>query len=142
MEMPGPSAEHLRLEEMAGEWEGEEKLYPSPWGATIGRMNSRIGLNGFALLSDYSQQRDGVIIFTGHGVFTFNPKDALYTLIWFDFHGITAGSLQRPVRRIGAERGAWRRRHARPAHLQPVWVRPDADQHGDVAGREQPEPLL
>jgi Protein of unknown function (DUF1579) len=91
MEMPKPSAGHLRLEKIAGRWEGEEKMYPSPWdpkgGSAIGRINSRIALNGFALINDYEQERDGAISFTGHGVFTYDPKLDSYSLIWVDCMG-------------------------------------------------------
>jgi hypothetical protein len=44
-------------------------------------------LNGFALISDYEQERDGVITNSGHGVLSFDPKDELYTLHWFDSMG-------------------------------------------------------
>ena len=91
MEMPIPSAGHRKLEKIAGHWEGQEKMYPSPWdpkgGRAIGRIKSRIALKGFALINDYEQERDGVITFTGHGVFTFNPEEELYTLTWFDCMG-------------------------------------------------------
>ena len=70
MEMPQPSAEHSRLERLAGDWEGEEIMHPSKWapeGATaVGRLKNRLALNGFALISDYEQERDGVVTFTGH----------------------------------------------------------------------------
>lgn len=91
MEMPKPSAGHRKLEKLAGRWEGEEKLYPSPWdpagGMATGRMQCRVALNGFALIDDYEQERDGKVNFAGHGVFTFNPKEDLYTLSWFDCMG-------------------------------------------------------
>ena len=91
MQMPQPSAGHLRLEKLTGHWEGEETMHPSQWdpkgGIAVGRMTSRLALNGFALISDYEQERDGVITFTGHGVFTFGQKDELYTLHWFDCMG-------------------------------------------------------
>jgi Protein of unknown function (DUF1579) len=91
MEMPKPSAGHLKFEKIAGRWEGEEKLYPSPWdpvgGVAVARMKSRVALNGFALIGDYTQERDGAVTFTGHSVFTFNPKEDLYTLTWFDCMG-------------------------------------------------------
>ncbi len=77
---------------MAGEWEGEEKMYPSPWdpkgGLAIGRLKCRMALNGFALINDYEQERDGAIVFTGHGVFTFHPEEQLYWLTWFDCMGM------------------------------------------------------
>jgi Protein of unknown function (DUF1579) len=91
MEMPNPTNEHRKLARIAGRWEGEEKMYPSPWdpngGIAIGRLNSRVALNGFALINDYEQERDGKITFTGHGVFTYNPEEKVYTLTWFDCMG-------------------------------------------------------
>lgn len=57
MDMPKPSSGHLRLERMAGSWEGEEKMHPSPWdpkgGVAAGRMKNRPALSGFALIGDY-----------------------------------------------------------------------------------------
>jgi Protein of unknown function (DUF1579) len=91
MEMPIPTDGHRRLEKIAGQWEGEEKMYPSPWdpkgGTAVGRIKSRVALSGFALINDYEQEREGAITFSGHGVFTFNPKEELYTLTWFDCMG-------------------------------------------------------
>lgn len=91
MEMPKPSAGHRKLEKIAGQWTGPEKMYPSPWdpqgGAATGRIHSRIALDGFALINDYEQERDGRVTFTGHGVFTFDPKADVYKLVWFDCMG-------------------------------------------------------
>jgi hypothetical protein len=85
--MPG----HLKLKKLVGNWEGEEKMHPSQWdpkgGTAVGRTKSRLALNGFALITDYEQERDGVITFTGHGVMSFEPKNELYTLHWFDCMG-------------------------------------------------------
>src|SRR5689334_18847851 len=92
MEMPTPTAEHKKLEKIAGQWQGEEQMHPSPWdpkgGTAIGRITSRIALGGFALINDYEQERDGKITFTGHGVFTYDSKEKLYTLTWFDCMGV------------------------------------------------------
>ena len=47
-EMPKPSEQHRKLHRFAGNWVGEEKLTPSPWGPggpALGR------LTGFTLLS-------------------------------------------------------------------------------------------
>jgi hypothetical protein len=66
-------------------------MYPSQWdprgGIAIGRSKNRMALSGFALINDYEQERDGVITFSGHGVMTFNPKDEIYSLHWFDCMG-------------------------------------------------------
>ncbi|MBA3832129.1 MAG: DUF1579 family protein [Chthoniobacterales bacterium] len=91
MEMPKASAGHRKFERLTGQWEGEETMYPSPWdpqgGTAVGRIRSRLALNGFALINDYEQERNGAVTFTGHGVFTFNPNDEVYTLTWFDCMG-------------------------------------------------------
>jgi hypothetical protein len=76
---------------MAGNWQGEEKMHPSPWepkgGTAVARLKSRLDLSGFALITDYEQERGGVITFTGHSVMTYNAKDDLYSLHWFDCMG-------------------------------------------------------
>ncbi|MDH4351656.1 MAG: DUF1579 domain-containing protein [Gemmatimonadota bacterium] len=88
MTMPQPSAGHDRLELLAGTWEGTEHMYPSQWdpkgGTALGRTTSRVALGGFALISDYQQERDGAVTFQGHGVYTYDPKTQLYSLSWFD----------------------------------------------------------
>lgn len=92
MEMPRPSAGHRKLEKIAGQWKGEEKMYPSSWdpkgGTAIGRIKSRVALNGFVLINDYEQECDGKITFSGHGVFTYDPKAHSYALTWFDCMGV------------------------------------------------------
>jgi len=51
MEMPRPLDEHKRLKSLAGTWEGEETLHPSPWdpkgGTAQGRVGSRHPIVGF-----------------------------------------------------------------------------------------------
>jgi hypothetical protein len=91
METPMPTAGHLKLEKLAGHWVGKETMHPSQWdpsgGIAIGRTRSRLALNGFALISEYEQERDGNITYSGHGVFSFEPKNELYLLHWFDSMG-------------------------------------------------------
>lgn len=91
MEMPNPSPGHLSLKKLEGNWEGEETMFPSQWdpkgGTAIGRTQGRLALGGFSLISDYEQEREGVITFAGHGVWSFEPKTGLYTLHWFDSMG-------------------------------------------------------
>jgi len=91
MEMPKPAPGHMRLQKLEGHWEGEEIMHPSQWdpkgGTAVGRTRSRLALNGFALISDYEQERGGVITFTGHGVWSFESKTELYALHWFDCMG-------------------------------------------------------
>src|SRR5215470_7376884 len=91
MEMPVPTAEHGKLEKMAGKWEGKEIAYDPSSDAkenvAIGRISSRMGLGGFALIHDYERERNGKVTFTGHGVFTYDSKEKIYELSWFDCMG-------------------------------------------------------
>ena len=91
MDMPKPTDQHIRLQELLGQWHGTEIMHPSQWdpqgGTATGRTNSRLALNGFAVISDYEQERDGVVTFTGHGVMTYDTKEACYVLHWFDSMG-------------------------------------------------------
>ena len=91
MEMPKPTDGHAMLERLAGNWEGDEEMPPSQWdpagGTAVARMNNRMGLTGFALIGDYEQERDGVITYSGHSVWTYDPEEALYSLHWFDSMG-------------------------------------------------------
>ncbi len=91
MEMPKPSPGHVLLEKLVGSWEGEETMHPSQWdpvgGVAIGRNRQQMSLGGFALITDYEQERDGVITFTGHGVYTYDRKEDRYSLHWFDCMG-------------------------------------------------------
>ncbi len=91
MEMPKPGEAHRMLELFTGTWEGEETMHPSEWSPqgkkAQGRTESRLALNGFAVLSDYTQTCDGVTTFTGHGVITWNAAEECYVQHWFDCMG-------------------------------------------------------
>jgi uncharacterized protein YodC (DUF2158 family) len=91
MEMPKPGPGHQILNRLAGQWEGDESMYPSQWdpkgGVARGRMSSRVALGGFALLSDYEQSRDGRVTYQGHSVVTFDSKSGSYLMHWFDCMG-------------------------------------------------------
>lgn len=96
MDMPKPAAEHARLAQFAGDWEGEEKIHPSRFdpnpGAAKSRVSARMALGGFYLISDYAQQRGGGVNFQGHGVFGWDPRGRCYTMHWFDSSGIEHGA--------------------------------------------------
>lgn len=91
MEMPKPTETHERLKKIVGNWVGEERLYPSPWdpkgGTAIGRVQNRLALDGFVVVQDYEQERNGRVNFRGHGVFTWNQSERCYVLYWFDSMG-------------------------------------------------------
>ena len=89
--MPKPSAGHVLLERLAGQWVGEETMHASQWdpegGVAVGHNQNALGLDGFAVFSDYHQERDGAITFRGHGVYTYSPDSDRYQLHWFDSMG-------------------------------------------------------
>ena len=92
MQMPKPTDTHRKLEKLAGSWHGEEQIFPSPWdpvgGTAIGRLTNRPALDGFEVIQDYEQERDGKNDFRGHGVFTWDENQQCYLLYWFDSMGL------------------------------------------------------
>ena len=90
---PTALAEHHKLAVLAGEWSGEEMVYPSRWtsgGPAISKVSARMALNGFYLIQDSVQMRDGEVIFATHGVFTYDREDRRYKLFWHDSLGYYA----------------------------------------------------
>ena len=94
MNMPRPNEHHERLATLAGNWIGEETMHASPWGEAgsgDGRIAARIDLEGFFLVSDYVQERDGRVTYRGHGVYGWDEKQQCYTMHWFDSLGSPVG---------------------------------------------------
>ncbi|MDA9436161.1 DUF1579 family protein [Bradyrhizobium sp. CCBAU 51627] len=90
-----PLAEHARLAAFAGEWNGEEVVFPSRWtegGPATSHVVARMDLNGFYLIQDCVQMRDGKQSFATHGIFTFDRDDRTYKLFWYDSLGYTPPS--------------------------------------------------
>jgi hypothetical protein len=91
MQMPTPTDAHKRMARLAGDWTGPENVHPSPWDPNgfkaTGHSRNRVALDGFVVLHDYEQSRDGKVLFRGHGVFSFDPKAGHYLLHWFDVMG-------------------------------------------------------
>ncbi|MGE0872342.1 MAG: DUF1579 family protein [Kofleriaceae bacterium] len=87
------SAEQNKLAEMfVGTWKGEEKLYPSQWdptgGPAIGTWTVRRGVDGFCILVDYDEERDGKIVYRGHGVHGWQASEQCFYVYWFDNMGV------------------------------------------------------
>lgn len=91
MDMPKPTPGHDALGKFAGDWRGDERMYPSPWdpkgGTATGRHTNTVSLGGFALVTDYEHARGEGVAFTGIGMITFNPASDEYTVHWFDSMG-------------------------------------------------------
>ena len=41
-------------------------------------------LDGFALLVDYTEERDGKIVYRGHGIHAWSPSEQCFFAYWFD----------------------------------------------------------
>ena len=95
MEMPKPDEHHERLKALVGEWTGEETLHPMPWQpdkvAVTSRISSRLDLDGFFLITDHQQTRDGRVSYRGHGIFGWDSRKQRYTMHWFDVMGVDPG---------------------------------------------------
>jgi len=91
MEMPKPTDAHRRLDKLVGRWAGEEKIHPSPFdpqgGVAMARVENRLALDGFAVVQDYAQEKNGQIVFRGHGVFRWEVMQQCYEMYWFDSMG-------------------------------------------------------
>jgi hypothetical protein len=91
MDMPKPTAAHRRFESMAGNWRGTEIMHPSPWdpvgGTATGQTTSRVALDGFTMVGDYKQERNGMVTFQGHSVWSYDTKDNCYLFYWWDSMG-------------------------------------------------------
>jgi hypothetical protein len=90
-----PLPEHARLAAFAGEWNGEEVVFASRWtegGTATSHVVAHMDLNGFYLIQDSVQTRDGKQSFATHGIFTFDREDRTYKLFWYDSLGYTPPS--------------------------------------------------
>ena len=121
MEMPRPTRAHQELQRIAGDWIGKERIYPSQWdpkgGDAVGRVHNTPALDGFAVIQDYEQEKEGKVIFRGHGVFTWNQQEECYVLYWFDSSGMP-GSLFKG----SFENSLLTLLHHNPqAHVRAVW---------------------
>ena len=90
MEMPKPTDQHRRLHRLAGEWSGEEKLFPTQWGpggAATAQVSARVELDGFYVIQDYVENREGRVTFRGHGIFGYDAQAQDYCRYWIDSMG-------------------------------------------------------
>lgn len=100
MTMPQLTPAHRALERLIGHWQGEERIHPSPWapqGALAqGTVFNRSSLDGFAVVQDYAQTRDGQVNYRGHGVFRWDQERSEYVLHWFDSSGQAPAEFRGP----------------------------------------------
>ena len=87
-QMPKPGPEHEKLHAMAGSWTSKETIHSSPWdpngGPATGRSQSRVALDGFAVVTDYEQERNGKVAYRGHGVYGYDAARKQWFMQWND----------------------------------------------------------
>jgi hypothetical protein len=93
MQMPTVGAEQKRFNELfTGTWRGEEKLYPSDWdpkgGTAFGTWVVHPSLDGFCAFVDYREERDGKIVYRGHGIHGWDGQEGAFLTYWFDNIGV------------------------------------------------------
>ncbi len=130
MQMSQVREEHRKLQALAGTWAGDEKVHPSPWdpqgGTATARTVARVDLDGFFVISDYTQERGGRVTYRGHGVFGWDPAQKGYAMFWFDSMG---GGFNEPAR------GQWEGNTLRVESKNPMgygrytWVFESPDRH-------------
>lgn len=101
MDMPKPGPHHERLARLVGDFEGDEELQPSPWGPggpARGRIAFRSAAGGMSFIQDYEEEKDGAVVFGGHGVFLIEPESGDVLWWWFDSMGFPPD---------GPARGTW-----------------------------------
>jgi hypothetical protein len=75
-------------------------IYPSPLdrgGRATARVACRIDLDGFFVVSDYAEEREGAPLYRGHGVFGWDPAARIYTMHWFDSMGSIPATVARGI---------------------------------------------
>ena len=88
MEMPKPGPAQEKLKAFVGEWRGKEKMHPTQWmpegGMRDAKISNKLGLDGFAVVQDYTQLDGSTPTFSGHAVILKNPQADNYQMHWFD----------------------------------------------------------
>jgi hypothetical protein len=130
MEMPKPGAAHQKLSALVGDWAGAETLHPSPWdpdgGPAAARVANRWTADGFAVVQDYEQIRNGQVTFRGHGVFWYDPNRSEYVMHWWDSMGGTAGEFRG---RLEGNRLVLASPMPQGGHSRTSWVLTSPDAH-------------
>lgn len=77
---------HHVLHRLAGDWRGQETIAPSPGdpsgGVAEAVVRNRVALDGLIVIQDYDQERNGKVVFQGHGVFGVQGTGVV--LRWWD----------------------------------------------------------
>jgi hypothetical protein len=64
----------------------------------MGRYKCRVDIGGFFVIQDYVEERDGRVVYQGHGIFGWDDAAQKYTWFWVDSLGHVPSA---------ASRGTW-----------------------------------
>jgi hypothetical protein len=93
MEMPIPTAEHRRLQQLAGDWIGDVSTRWAPKGdKACDNVRARMGLDGFYLLVEGECACEGQVFHRGLTVIGYDPRGRCYTANFFDTCGMDYGA--------------------------------------------------
>jgi hypothetical protein len=88
VEMPKPGPEQLQLQKLAGKWRGEETISPSPFdpkgGPATGKVDNRVACDGWIVVQEYEQTRNGKVNFKGVAVFSHDVVKKAVVMNWYD----------------------------------------------------------
>ena len=73
-------------------------IYPSlldRGGRASAHVVTRVELDGFFLVSNYVEQREGAPLYHGHGVYGWDAAARAYTMHWFDSMGSVPATMAR-----------------------------------------------
>lgn len=86
------TASHHRLHQLAGVWHGDDQIINSGFNANYGNcqtvLTMRIALDGYIIIADAIQTRDGVEVYRTHRIFGWDERIQKYTLHHFDTDGL------------------------------------------------------
>jgi hypothetical protein len=129
--VPSVTPEHAKLRTLVGEWLGEEMVYPSGsdrGGRASSHTIARPELDGFFVVADYVEEREGAVPYRGHCVYGWDPQSATYTMHWFD----SMGSFPTTV-----ARGKWTDRERAPEAVASAAPANRAQEHDGTLTFEQ-----
>lgn len=82
---------HKKLERLAGTFVGRETVFPCPFdeqgGAATSKVESRMTPDGLYLMKQYVRERDGEVLYRGHGTYCWDEAKNCYVVYWFDNFG-------------------------------------------------------
>src|SRR4051794_23455005 len=93
--MPQVNDNHRKLHRFAGQFTGTERMNPGPFGPggdATGRYDGKVAMDGFFVVQDYAQEKDGKVTYQGHGIFGWDEQAQSVAWYWVDSMGFAPPS--------------------------------------------------